>query len=90
VKPPHDTALFIDEAEAARLLGLSVNGLRLARQRGEVEQLYMTVGRRVLFCLPAIQLRALGLDAATLAQQVSARDLGSLIDWLIGRGKDEL
>jgi hypothetical protein len=90
VKGSRDTALFIDEAEAARLLGLSVNGLRLARQRGEVDGFYVTIGRRVMFCGPALRLRALGIaspaEIGALARGAGIHDLAGLLAFLGGDG----
>ena len=92
MKLTRDTALFIDEAAAARLLGMSQGGLRLARQRGdnELQDLYVTVGRRVLFCGPALRLRALGIatpeQLGAFARGAGIRDLAGLLAWLTDDG----
>ncbi len=78
--------LFCSQAEAATKLGMSAGGLALARQRGEVEGLYVTVGRRVLWSRPAIRLRALGITTPEQIGQVcrglGIRDLAGLLRWL--------
>jgi hypothetical protein len=77
--------LFCSKEEAACLLGMSVGGLGLAMQRGECEGLYTRIGRRVLFCLPAIQLRALGVtDSGAFCRSLGIRNMNSLLEFLNG------
>jgi hypothetical protein len=83
-RQPADS-LFCSKEEAARLLGMSVGGLGLAMQRGECEGLYTRLGRRILFCLPAIQLRALGVtDAGAFCRSLGIRNMNSLLEFLNG------
>lgn len=93
MKLPRDTALFIDEAAAARLLGMSQGGLRLARQRGEVDGLHISLGRRVMFCEPALRLRALGIatpeQIGAFARGAGIGDLAGLLAFLGDDGEDE-
>ncbi len=67
---------------------MSLGGLGLAMERGECEGLYIRLGRRILFCLPAIQLRALGVtdteSLGRLARELGVRDLSSLLKFLSG------
>jgi hypothetical protein len=77
------TTLFYSQAEAADDLGMSEGGLSLARQRREVDGLYTTIGRRVLWSRPAIQLRALGLsDPSALGRFCKALGVCSMADLL--------
>jgi hypothetical protein len=81
----HPDSLFCSKEDAARLLGMSVGGLGLAMQRGECEGLYTRLGRRILFCLPAIQLRALGVsDVGSFCKSLGIRNLSSLLEFLSG------
>jgi hypothetical protein len=77
---------WYSQAEAAADLGMSENGLGLARQRREVDGLYMNVGRRVLWSRTAIRLHALGIDSPeALGRFVAAagiKDLANLLRWL--------
>lgn len=79
----HPDSLFCSKEDAARLLGMSVGGLGLAMQRGECEGLYTRLGRRILFCLPAIQLRALGVsDVSSFCRSFGIKNLRSLLEFL--------
>jgi hypothetical protein len=85
MQSPRPDRLFCSKEDAARLLGMSVGGLGLAMQRGECEGLYTRLGRRILFCLPAIQLRALGItDAGAFCRSLGIKNMASLLDFLNG------
>lgn len=78
-------SLFCSKEDAARLLGMSVGGLGLAMQRGECDGLYTRLGRRILFCLPAIQLRALGVsDVGAFCKSLGIKNMNSLVEFLNG------
>lgn len=78
-------SLFCSKEDAARLLGMSVGGLGLAMQRGECEGLYARLGRRILFCLPAIQLRALGVtDVGQFCKSLGIKNVRALLEFLGG------
>jgi hypothetical protein len=83
---PATATLFYSQAEAAADLGMSANGLGLARQRREVDGLYTTIGRRVLWSRPAIRLCALGITTpeqiGQLCRGLGIRDLPGLLRWL--------
>ncbi len=80
---PRPDNLFCSKEDAAGILGMSLGGLGLAMERGECEGLYTRLGRRILFCLPAIQLRALGVtDVGALCRALGIKDLGSLLEFL--------
>jgi hypothetical protein len=80
---PSTSALYYSQAEAAADLGMSENGLGLARQRREVDGLYTTIGRRVLWSRPGIRLRALGLsDPAALGRFCKALGINNMSDLL--------
>lgn len=94
---PSDAAtpspLFCSAGEAATTLGLSEGGLALARQRREVDGLYVAVGRRVLWSRPAIRLRALGITTpeqiGRLCRGLGVGDLEGLLEFLGGEaGRD--
>lgn len=62
---------------------MSVGGLGLAMERGECEGLYARLGRRILFCLPALQLRSLGVtDIGAFCRSLGVKNLGSLLEFL--------
>ena len=70
------------------MLGLSVGGLALAMDRGELDGTFIRTGRNVRFSRPAIHLSALGLsDPVALARfckELGVRDLPSLLAFLSG------
>ena len=71
--------IFITRERAAEVLGMSVGGLALAMQRGELDGLYIRLGRRVRFCLPGIELRAMGVtDVGAFCRSLGVTDLPSL------------
>jgi hypothetical protein len=77
--------MFISRDRAAELLGMSVGGVVLAMERGELDGLFVRVGRRTLFCLPAMQLRALGVtDVGAFCRSLGIADLQSLLAFLGG------
>jgi hypothetical protein len=82
------SSLFYSQAEAAVDLDMSPGGLGLARQRREVEGLYTTIGRRVLWSRPAIRLCSLGITTpeqiGQLCSGLGIRDLAGLLDFLSG------
>jgi hypothetical protein len=81
---------FYGEAEAAADLGLSPGGLALARSRGEVDSLFETIGRRVIYSRAIVLMRALGLrtpeDLGRFCKGAGIRDLAGLLAFL---GADE-
>ena len=80
--------LYGSREDAAAILGVSLGGLSLSMARGELDGLFVRVGRSVRFCLPALTLRAAGIgDAAALGAFASAagiRDLAGLLTFLNG------
>ena len=78
--------LVMSREEAAAELGLSVNGLGLAMQRGECDGMFDRYGRCVRFYRPVLQLRALGLrtpsEFGEFCRGLGLRDLPSLLRWL--------
>jgi len=85
---PSAGALFVSRETAAAMLGLSVGGLALAMDRGELERLYQRCGRSIRFCLPAILIRAAGLsdpaDLGRFCAGAGIRDLRGLLEFLGG------
>lgn len=80
--------IFITRERAAEVLGMSVGGLALAMQRGEMNGLFIRWGRTVRFFRPALQLLALGLaDPAALARfcaELGVEDLPSMLAFILG------
>ena len=72
---------FIGREEAARRLGLSLNGFALACQRGEIPGVFRA-GRTVRIYWPAVVLAGLGLDVQGLFRELGIRDLGNLVRFL--------
>jgi hypothetical protein len=65
---------------------MSPGGLALARSRGEVDSLFETVGRRVIYSRAAVRLHALGLrtpaDLGAFCRGCGISDLAGLIEFL--------
>jgi hypothetical protein len=84
----HGLGLYMTMDEAAHELGLSLGGLTLAMERGELDGCFRRFGRRVRFSRPALRLAALGLaDPAALARfckELGVRDLPSLLAFISG------
>lgn len=74
---------FVTREEAARRLGLSLNGFTLACQRGEIPGVFRA-GRTVRVFWPAVVLAGLGLDVAGLCRELGVDDLESLVSFLGG------
>ena len=83
---PGGGGLFYSEPEAARDLNMSPGGLSLARSRGEVDSLFETIGRRVIYSRATVRLHALGLrtpaDLGEFCKGAGIRDLAGLLAWL--------
>lgn len=80
---PSAGALFISRETAAAMLGCSVGGLALAMERGELEGLFLRVGRSVRFCRPALELRALGVtDPGAFIKSFGIASLDGLVKFL--------
>lgn len=72
---------FVTREVAARRLGLSVNGLALAMQRGEIPGV-VRAGRTVRIYWPAVVLAGLGLDVTALCRQLHIDTLKDLVGFL--------
>jgi hypothetical protein len=80
---PSAGALFVSRETAAAMLGCSVGGLALAMDRGELEGLYLRVGRSVRFGAAAIKMRALGVtDTGAFVKALGVASLDDLVKWL--------
>lgn len=81
---------FYSEPEAARDLNMSPGGLALARSRGEVDSLFETIGRRVIYSRAMVRLHACGLrtpaDLGAFCKGAGILDIAALLAWL---GTDE-
>jgi hypothetical protein len=75
--------LFVSREAAATMLHLSIGGLSSAMERGELEGLYLRCGRSIRFCLPALELRALGVtDTGAFVKSLGVDSLGDLVKFL--------
>jgi hypothetical protein len=72
---------FVTREEAARRLGLSLNGFALACERGEVAGL-VRMGRSVRIYWPAVILASLGADVCSLCRELGIDDLETLAGFL--------
>lgn len=74
--------------QAADELEMSVGGVRLAMDRGDLHGMFRRVGRNVRFSRPAMQLAALNLDdpvaLGRFCRELGVRDLSSLLKFLSG------
>lgn len=75
------SGLFTDEAGAARLLGISRNHVVACIQRGELAGV-VRLGKTVRIFVPALLMQGMGIDLATLVQQLGLRDLGQVAAFL--------
>ena len=84
VPPDNPSPLFVSRTAVARLLDCSRNFVAAMDQRGEIPSWH--VGARVLYPLPALQLRALGVTTPEQAGQfcrgAGIRDLAGLLEFL--------
>jgi excisionase family DNA binding protein len=78
---PHD--LFVDEAGAARLLGVSRNHVVACISRGELAGV-VRLGRTVRIFVPALLMQGMGTDLAGLARDLKLHDLASVVAFLSG------
>ncbi len=80
--------LYMNLEQAADELEMSVGGVRLAMDRGELAGMFRRIGRSVRFSRPAMQLAALGLDdpaaLGRFCRELGVRDLPSLLRFLSG------
>ena len=74
---------FIGRDEAARRLGLSVNGFSLACQRNEIPGVFRA-GRTVRVYWPAVVLAGLGRDVGSLCRELGLASLDDLVKFLDG------
>ncbi len=83
------SGLYCRREVAAAILGISVGGLDLAMQRGELEGLYTRVGRSVRFHLPALSLRAAGLGSPqALGEFVKAAGITTVDELIVFLGSN--
>ena len=82
------SGLYCRREVAAAILGISVGGLDLAMQRGELEGLYTRVGRSVRFHL-ALSLRAAGLGSPqALGEFVKAAGITTVDELIVFLGSN--
>ena len=82
---PPPGALFVSRETAAAMLGVSIGGLSLSMERGELDGLFIRVGRSVRFCRAALELRALGVtDTGAFVKSLGIASVDDLVKFLDG------